>query len=329
MVKVGLVGAGFMGRMHANVYQALPGAELVAIADERPDAVQKLATDFSATPYPNIEAMLKATKLDLVDICLPTGMHADATVTAANAGVNVLSEKPMAVTLEQADRMIAAAHSNNVSLMVAHCIRFWPEYLILTDYIKSNKLGKLLTLSLARVSPRPKWSANNWLLNPELSGSAALDLHIHDVDYALSLFGRPDNIVARGAGNKQGISHIHALLTFGNLAVNIEGGWGFPTDFPFKASFRALFENGAVVMDGGPLAVYEDGKEVVYPKVESKKIEGAGGNVSDLAGYYNEIAYYVDCISKGVRPEKATPESARLSLEVALQEIEDAKKHLS
>ncbi|HSV73076.1 MAG TPA: Gfo/Idh/MocA family oxidoreductase [Chthonomonadales bacterium] len=326
MVRVGLVGAGFMGRMHANVYAALPNAQVVAVADQRPEQLHALAAQASARPYSSMEEMLKAEQLDMADICLPTHLHAEMSTKAARARLHVLCEKPMAVSVAQADEMIAEARKHGVLLMVAHCIRFWPEYVKLREMVRSGALGALKSLNLTRVSPRPTWAANNWLMNEELSGSAALDLHIHDTDYALHLLGAPDSIAARGTRTGDGLSHIAALMTFGPVVVSLEGGWDFPSSFPFKMAFRAVFERGAMAMDGGPLTVYEDGKDPVVVEIEPMAAASAGGNISDLGGYYGEIRYFVECIEKGEEPVLVTPESSRQSLEVTLREIALARE---
>jgi predicted dehydrogenase len=327
MIKVGLVGAGFMGRMHASVYSVLSGARIVAVADERPGPLKELAEQTGGAPYASLDELLSRADVDAIDICLPTHLHAPMAVKALDAGKHTLCEKPMAVTLAQADEMIAASKRGGVRLMVAHCIRFWPEYQILRDIVNGGSLGALKSLNLTRVSATPTWASNNWLMDEELSGSAALDLHIHDTDYALFLLGQPDQVIARGTVQGRALSHISAMMRFGSVVVSLEGGWDFPASFPFKMAFRAVFERGAVAMDGGPLTVYETGKDPVQPEITSMKAS-AGGNISDLGGYYNEIDYFVGCIASGKPLELATAESSRASLEVALREIAEAKQNL-
>ncbi len=325
MVRVGLVGAGFMGKMHANVYSVLDDATLVAVADTAPGVAAEVAGQWDARAYESFEDMMAAEKLDLVDICLPTYLHAEYTVKAANAGVDVMCEKPMAMTVEEADRMIAAARDNNVRLMIGHCIRFWPEYEILKEYTDSGRLGRLKSINLTRVSPLPVWCWDGWLLDESRSGSAVLDLHIHDTDYILYLLGQPDEIFSRGTQDKNGLSHIYTTMTFGNTVASIEGGWDFNDTFPFKMAFRAVFEKGALAMDGGPLTIYEDGKDPVQPEIDRMEAAGAGGNISDLGGYYREIKYLIDCIVNNKPLVTVTPQSSRQSLAVVMEEIRQAK----
>ncbi|MDD3927296.1 MAG: hypothetical protein PHT33_11630, partial [bacterium] len=186
-------------------------------------------------------------------------------------------------------------------------------------------LGKLKSINMTRVSPLPTWCWDGWLLDESRSGSATLDLHIHDTDYILYLLGEPDEIISRGTQDKNGLSHIYTSMTFGDAVASIEGGWDFDSNFPFKMAFRAVFEKGAIAMDGGPLTVYEDGQEPVQPEIAQMAASGAGGNISDLGGYYREIKYLLDSIVNNTPLVTVTPASSRQSLATVLEEIRQAK----
>ena len=325
MLNVGLIGAGFMGQMHANVYANIPEAQLVAVADQDEAKAREIAPD--VVVYGTAEEMLKTELLNIVDVCLPTYMHAEYTVKAAEAGAHVLCEKPMAMTLDEADRMIEAAEKAGVTFMIAHCIRFWPEYMVLKDIVDKGTLGKLTSLSCVRRSPTPTWSWDNWLTGPERSGGAALDLHIHDTDYVLYLFGKPASVFSSGIWDERGCVHIFTTYDYGSeRSVFAEGGWDFPAAYPFNMSFSAVFEKGAVAMQPD-LVVYEAEKDPVSPELPKPDIEAVQGvgNISELGGYFNEIRYFVDCILEGKKPQIVTPQDARDSLETVLAELESAK----
>jgi predicted dehydrogenase len=329
MLRAGIVGCGFMGKMHAGVYGALPNVTLAAVADIRREAAAELAEKSGAKPYPSMEAMLAEEKLDFVDICLPTYLHAEIVVKAAQARVHILCEKPIALNLEDADRMLKAAEENRVRLMIAHCIRFWPEYVLLKQVVEDGRLGALQSLNLTRVSPLPDWSWERWSWDESRSGSAALDLHIHDTDYVLSLLGKPDTLFSRGTQDAHGLTHIYTTMTFGKVVVHLEGGWDFPGKFPFKMAFRAVFERGAALFDGSPLTIYEEGKKPFQPEIETITAKGAeGGNISDMGGYYREIQYFVNALETDSPLSLATPESSRLSLATVLDEIAQVKSTL-
>lgn len=332
MLKVGIVGAGFMGSMHANVYANLPDASVTAVADLYAEKARKLNLPHGAQIYSSIEELLGKSGVDLVDICLPTYLHAESVVKAAQAGRHIMCEKPMALTLDEADSMIQAADKADVGLFVAHCIRFWPEYQVLKEFFDKGTLGPLTSLACSRMSPLPTWGWDNWLLEPHRSKSAALDLHIHDTDYILYLLGKPVSVFSRGKHDEKGWVHIFTEFKYpSNVAVTALGGWDFPPNFAFNMAFLAVFERGAMQMDLAKtpsFVVYEEGVEQPYtppvPKPQVGAVE-SGGNISDLGGYFNEIQYYINCLLAGERPTIVTPHTSRDSVETVLAEIQSAE----
>lgn len=323
-LKVGIVGCGFMGRMHANVYQILEDAELVACVDHKPERGVAFAGDFGLKLYPTLEGMLADEELDIVDICLPTHRHAAATIEALQAGKHVVCEKPMARSLAEADEMAAAALASGKQLMIAHCIRFWPEYAFLKQATVDGRYGKLLSVNLTRYGAFPSYASENWLADESKSGGGVLDMHIHDTDFALYLLGTPDETVSYGSVDSTGASHAFTTMRFGHAVAHLEGGWNLPAGAPFKMAFRAVFEKAVLIMDGGPLTVFEAGKDPFVPEFPKMSAAG-GGNISDLGGYYAELAYFVDRVKNGLPVETVTPASSRESLRVCLAEVDEIK----
>src|SRR5438067_694260 len=244
MLKVSILGCGFMGRMHANVYKLLPDAELVAILDRNKSKASKFAKEFGAKAYTDFDEMIAKTKPDIIDICLPTYLHKEFTLKAATAKKHVLCEKPIALNLKDADQMIKACERAGVYFMIAHCIRFWPEYAHLKKITESGELGRLLSVNLTRMGEFPTWSSDNWLANEKLSGGAALDMHIHDTDYALYLLGEPNDVASFGNIDEHGPSFVFTTLTYPGTIAHLEGGWNLPKRTPFRMTFRAIFERG-------------------------------------------------------------------------------------
>ena len=174
-----LVGCGFMGGMHAQIYAQLQGVELAAAVDLRPEpSAEKLKSFGISIPvFKTLEEALAETDADFVDICMPTHQHLDNALTTIEAAKALFCEKPLALTLGEADQIVSAAEAKGTFAQVGHCIRFWPEYRALMDYHRSGNGGKLLSLNLVRRSARPAYGSSNWLNNPNLSGGAGLDLH--------------------------------------------------------------------------------------------------------------------------------------------------------
>jgi predicted dehydrogenase len=327
MLRVGLVGCGFMGRMHATVYGLLPNAQLTTAWDKDPERLAQFCQEFGCQSAQGYEAML-AGGVDAVDVCLPTYLHRDATVAAAGAGKHVLCEKPMALTVAQAADMAAACKNAGVRLMIGHCIRYWPEYAQLKQVKDDGRYGGLLSVNLTRYGAFPSWSSDNWLADESKAGGGVLDMHIHDTDYAHYLLGAPDEVVSFGTVDKTGPAQAFTTMRFGQAVAHLEGGWNLPARTPFKMAFRAIFERGAAIFDGGPLTLYEEGKEPVVPEFPKMAAAG-GGNISDLGGYFHEIKDFVDRLESGEPFTVVTPETSQQSLATCLAEIEAIKGRVS
>jgi predicted dehydrogenase len=331
MVTVGILGMGMMGWFHATQYLKLPSAQLAAIADITPERLEARnavvgnidgeegALDLAKVArYQDPARLIAESQVDIVDVCLPTPLHARYAIEALEAGRHVLCEKPMALTIAEADRMIDAARKNDRLLMVAQCIRFWPEYRFLRDTVRKGTLGQLLSLNLTRIGARPTWSWENWFLDADRSGGALHDLHIHDVDYVNYLLGLPDSVqaTARRSGATGTFDVVHALFTYtGGPQVHIHGGWSV-ADIPFSAGYDAWFERGFVRFDAlgdPPVKVFDD--------------QGGSWPAQYEPGdaYYNEIAYFTACVERNEPPQECPPESARASLGLVKKEIAAAE----
>ena len=326
MLKVGLIGCGFMGTMHVNCYKNIEGVEVVALADIRRDEAEELAKGTNAIIYGDGYDLIKEAEVDIVDICLPTYLHAEYAIAAMDKVKYVFVEKPVALTAEQGEEMIKKAEETGACVQVGQVIRFWDEYVKLAEIIASGKLGKIINANFRRISPVPTWGWNDWLLKNELSGGAAQDLHIHDMDYVLSLFGKPNTIksIKNIIGEKS--SYINSLLNYDGFVVSVEGTWGLPKTHPCEATFRVVFENGVIENAGGKFMIYTDdsAEEIKVEKTENLGKGFEGGNISDLGGYYKELVYFTDCVKRKTKVEKATLEDGVSSLCYVLEEIKNA-----
>lgn len=318
-----------MGRMHTTVYGLLPDAQIVAVVDKDAQRAEEASKKTGAPDFASLSEALAAVPSDVVDVCLPTYLHSEAAIKAMEAGRHVFCEKPMALTVEDADAMITASERNGVRLMIGHCIRFWPEYTVVEDLVRTGRFGKLLSLNLTRYGEFPHWSSDNWLADESKAGGGALDMHIHDTDWALHLLGEPAERISWGTQDSRGVSHIFSTFHYEDgTIVHLEGGWNLPPKTPFRMAFRAIFERGAAIMDGGPLVLYPATGEPKTPAFEAMSAEG-GGNISDLGGYFHELDYFIRALETGGDLKRCTPESARRSLAVTLSEIQQAKSTIA
>ncbi len=327
MLKVGLIGCGFMGTMHANCYKNLPGVEVTAFADLRRECAEKLAEGTNAEIFGDGRELIENAEVDIIDICLPTYLHAPYALLAMEKVRYLFIEKPVTLTAKEGKALLKRAEETGCNVQVGQVIRFWDEYVELRRMIRENTYGRVVNANFRRISPLPTWGWENWLLDESRSGGAAQDLHIHDIDYVLSVFGKPKRIASVKNRLGEANSYINSILSYGDFCVGVEGTWALPGNYPFGASFRVVFENAVVENLGGHFLLYKDGG-VEEIRIEKKELgEGGfeGGNLSDLGGYYNELLYFTERAAKGEPIGEATLPSAASSLEFVLKEIEKAK----
>lgn len=322
-MNVAVVGAGFAGGIHAQAWAGV-GAESLLVVDADAERARAVAERCGARPTTALEDALTPA-IDVVSVCLPTAFHADVTLRAVRAGKHVLCEKPMAMTHGEAERMIEAAADAGVTLMVAHVLRFWPEYDVLGDLVSSRRLGGLRALSCYRLVTRPGEYAP-WLLDPE-QGLGLGEVMIHDLDIAAFLLGRPRAIAAQGVPDGGGWAHLQALLrSQAGVVVAVEAGWGTPAGDPFVAGFRAVFDGGLAEYDTRrrPTLRIVAGDRVEEGDSPQGETEG-GPWAFDVAGYLREVEYFSACVRDGRPPERCPPEDARRALHLVLASMEAAR----
>jgi predicted dehydrogenase len=313
-MRVAVAGLGFMGSTHVRALQSIPDAELVAVcsSDEK-----KLAGDLSAVQgnlggpgerldfsgvakYRDLRQMLEDPRVDAVDLCLPTHLHAPVAIQAFEAGKHVLVEKPMALDAASARRMIVEAKKHHRVLMVAQVLRFFPMYRVLQDVLARDSMGTMRSAIFRRRCAAPAWSA--WLADPEQSGGGVFDLLIHDVDMCLHLFGAPEAISATGyEALAAGIDIIAAILYYpGQRTAIIAGGWHHPKSYPFSMGYTVVSDGGTVEYSSlnSPPALYSaDGEREAL-------------HMEETDGYRVEIEYFLDCCRRNACPELCRPEDS-------------------
>ena len=330
MLKIGLIGAGFMGGMHIACYEALRDNDVTvcAVADVDSERASKAAEKFGAEIYNSGLELIEKADVDVIDICLPTYLHTEHAVKAMEKGRAVLIEKPVCLNMQEAKLLLETQERSKTKVMVGHCIRLWSEYAWLKEVVDSKVYGKIVSAVFKRVSSKPTWAWNNWLHKVECSGTVALDLHIHDVDYIRYIMGEPQSINPSAVRDNEGvIQQIITTYEYNDALAVAEGAWDYPPDFPFLMEYRVKFEKASVIFNAGnspSLVVYpnEGGQVVPELKDELRKSNEVGGNISSLGGYYNELKYFTNRISNDLPIEVASLSEGVKSLELVLKEIE-------
>ncbi|HEV2127657.1 MAG TPA: Gfo/Idh/MocA family oxidoreductase, partial [Thermomicrobiales bacterium] len=246
-LRIAVLGAGFMGSTHARAYGTMDGVEVATICATSARRAEPLASELGCEWTEDIERTLADDSIDAVDICLPTPQHREATEAALRAGKHVLLEKPLALTMADAEAIVRAAETSNRVVMVAHVLRFWPEYVELKRIVDSGELGTPMYVNAVRRQP-----ALNWMdAGPRghLTGGSLHDMLIHDFDAANWVLGKPDDAFARGDFNpaNEAVDHAQVLVIYGSgTSATIEGGSMMPESYPFTSRFEVLCDNGAV-----------------------------------------------------------------------------------
>ncbi len=329
MIKVGLIGCGFMGGMHAACYAALAplDVKVTAVADVRSEYAEKLSSEDTKI-YSTGMDLIKNADVDVVDICLPTHLHTAHAVAAMKAGKHVFVEKPVCFNDDEMELLIATEKETGVKVQVGQVIRQWTEYVWLKETVDSGIYGKVLHGQFRRLSSLPTWAWENWLHQVDKSGGVAVDMHVHDVDFVRYILGEPDTVKAHAYRDENGvIQQINALFGYGNnVSVSVEAGWNYPADFPFTADFRVKFEKATVVLSGGALTVYPNEGGAITPNLaeEFQGDNNIGGNISSLGGYYNELKYFVEGLQGKNDLSVATVAEAIASVKLVKKEIETA-----
>ena len=327
MIKIGIIGCGNMGGMHAACYQAL-GVQVTAVADPRAEYAKKIAGQCGAIIYENGMSLIEKADVTAVDICLPTDLHERHAVAAMRKGLDVFMEKPVCFLEDEMEEILKVKNETGRLVQVGQVVRFWPEYVWLKEAADSGRFGRVLCGTFRRLSPFPAWSSDNWLHKPERSGGVAIDMHVHDVDFIRYLMGEPDTVQAQAHRDGNGfIVHIYVTYGYGNdVGLSVEAGWTYPRSFPFTAGFLVKFEKATVALEGGVLTVYPDEGEAYHPEI-GKDFEDesyGSGNISSLGAYYSELKYFTEGL-RGEHPlEIATLEEAVKSVKLVKKGVEAA-----
>lgn len=328
MIKIGIIGCGFMGKMHAKCYRALQNVKVIGVSDVRQDRAKEVANLTVARVFSNADELINNKEIDAISVFLPTHLHKEFVIKSAQAKKHIFCEKPFALTVKDAEEMTKEIEKAKVKLMIGMVLRFWPEYIEFKRIVDSKIYGRLATLTCTRLSSRPIFGWDKWYFDPKRSGGAALDLHIHDTDYICYLLGKPKSVRSLRKKSNQGTEYISTTYNYKGVIVNAEGGW-VEQSFGFVQAIRGVFKDGTVLeynSKNQPLIIYgkEKAELVNVPKLKVDSVE-AGGNISECSGYYNEVKYWIECLQNDEYPEIVTPEDAKASLEIVLKEIKSAE----
>lgn len=324
-VRIAVLGAGFMGGTHARAYHKLDDVEVASIYAASSTRAEPLASELGTTWTDDLDRILSDDSIDAVDICLPTPQHRQVTEAALAAGKHVLLEKPLSLTMDDAHAIVDAADASDRIVMVAHVLRFWPEYVELKRVIDSGELGRPQFVNAVRRQPTPAWMTGG--PRAHLTGGSLHDMLIHDFDAANWVLGVPTGAFAYGPVNEvsQGRDQAQVLITYEGGSASIDGGSTMPDSYPFTSRFEVICDNGAIEYHfragGRSFEVGEPTNELTIYRSEGdpEVIE-----VDQIDPYESECAYFIECVRTGAAPERSMPATALDAMRVSLAAQESA-----
>lgn len=333
MIRIGILGLGFMGRIHFLGARGLKGASVAAVCSRDKE---KLTGDWTNTrgnfgpppgkvdltgvaAYESFDAMLADTSIDLIDVCNPTHLHPDSAIRALEAGKHVLVEKAIALTESDADRMLAAATTAGKLLMVAHVLPFFPEFAYATEAVRGGRFGKLLGAHFTRVIATPDWSAE--IADAGKTGGPAVDLHIHDTHFVGLLAGVPRHVFSTGVVEGDAVTYLTTQYLYGpgGPSVSCSSGAVAMPGRPFVHGFELFLEKATLSLNsaGVPLTVFGADGSVTNPPL-------IGGG-DPVAAFTTEIQAAVDGVVAGKAPDLLSGQLARDALVLCHRECESVK----
>ena len=241
-LRAGVIGLGMMGRNHVRVWDdTVEGVDLVAVADPDPSAVGAATAGRRARGFEDPDRMLAEEELDLVSIVAPTSLHLPVTLAALQAGANVLVEKPIAATREEAMRMIEAARDAGRMLTVGHIERFNPAIRELHRRLSEGELGRIFQISATRLGPFPARIRDVGVV---------VDLAPHDLDIMRYLVGSEPVRIYAETERRIHTDHedlFNGVMKFANGVIGVlDINWLTPTK---KRSLSVTGERGMYVAD--------------------------------------------------------------------------------
>lgn len=320
-MRVCIAGCGTMGSIYAGNLSKMQDVELVAVFDTRQEKAQSFGLRYQSPAYTSFNEMIANENPDVVCVTMPTFLHKEYVIKAAEFGKHVICEKPISTTLSEAREMIRTCEQKQVKLFVGHVVRFFPEYRDLQRQVRSGAIGEIGVAHAKRLGPHP--GTKGWYGDPAKSGGVIMDLMIHDIDFMRWTIGEVKNVFTV---HKRLNDIDYALLTlrFQNGAIaNLEGFWGYPGEF--STSVELAGKKGILRWDS------KSAKSLTTIKKSRQDEHGDGAEIPQSPSihdpYFYEIGHFLRCIQNGQTPI-VTVEDAYKALEIVYAAIDSANTGL-
>ena len=297
MVRIGIVGLGGMGKLYLEHFSLISDCDVTTIVE--PNVTKNEIEKPGVRLYGKIDEMLAIEELDVACVCTPTYLHREQIEALLRRNIHVITEKPLSLHKHEALDLLALAKQKGVQLYVAQVVRFSFVSRVLKEIVQDKRYGNPLEASFERLSPCPHWIKDGWVFDVKKSGHVPFDLHIHDLDLIVSLFGIPDKHSFTGSGNKDKPykEHCRFLYNYDGFDVTAEAAW-YDVEIPFTVKWRVFFERAVVISDGITVTVYtKESEPYVFEQSVSAVID-TGISVPTTSMYLDELTHFIDCAKR-------------------------------
>ena len=318
MDAIAIIGQGYMGNAHANAWAAAGQAGAIKyICTPRPKPGSVSAAS-SASYISDLSVILKDPEIKFVSVCTPTPTHKEITIELLAAGKHVLLEKPIALTLADAQIVAEAAKKSSGSLMIAQVVRFFLGYQELRKVADSGELGKVLSVHARRFSPKPTWAT--WLGDESQSGGMLVDFSIHDFDQVNMYLGKPVEVFA-AQSDPTGPAEITIKYENGGVG-QVQSFMNAAPGVPFTSTIDLLGTSGIAHYEFSAVSATEESSSGNSAGVNSWHVFSSKGitvnQIQTDDPYGRQIKYFFEQAKNGGKYDLTPTDTAVTALAVSL-----------
>lgn len=291
-VNFAILGCGKIGTRHADKMQGTDGIKLVAVCDILPGKAKTLGGKHVCRFYTNLDEMLKDPEIDFINICTPSGLHAEHSIACLQGGKNVLCEKPMALKLDDAKAMVAAAGKNGKFLYVVKQNRYNPPVKLAKKLLEEGKLGKpiMVTVNMFWNRNNEYYTSDPWRGTLALDGGTIYTQASHFVDLLLMFLGKPKSVYSLmdTKNHKIEIEDTGTVTAeFENGAFGVLNYTTCATKKNFEGSITLIFEKGTIKIGGEYINTIE---YFQMEGVDSYELEKSHSAANDYGTYRGSMS---------------------------------------
>ncbi len=287
--QIAIIGPGSICRTYGNALKSSKTVALKAICGRATEKGRSMSEAFPVPYYTDQDLMYEKERPDAVLICTPTFTHEEMVEKALAHQAHIMCEKPFVLDSQTARRLFDKANALQTRLMVMQVVRFWPEYDALAKLIREGRdgtIGQIKNVYINRLSSHPDWAT--WHRDPKKSGGGLYDLHIHDIDYLYSVFGKVDSVYAVGAREQSGCwNNVSTVLRFAcGVSAVAEGFMDMTGRYEFTSGVRVNGDRASAEYQNktGRLMLYE-------ADAPARTVD-----ISPYNPYQREVEYFADCV---------------------------------